>query len=99
MRFDSFAERFQEEEERLYIMHHVLEKVFDGRFIFPPLNRLRRVLDCGYGCASWACAVAEEHPGAEVCHPGHIEARALLFQAFGVTLSRCSLTEFVDSWR
>lgn len=50
-------------------MHGVFEMVFNGRFVFPPLNRLRRVLDCGYGCASWACAVAEQHPGAEVGFP------------------------------
>lgn len=47
-------------------MYGVLNMVFNGRFVFPPLNRLRRVLDCGYGCAAWACAVAEQHPGAEV---------------------------------
>lgn len=39
---------------------------FDNRLIFPPLNRPRRVLECGYGTAAWAIAVAEQYPRAEV---------------------------------
>ncbi len=39
-------------------MHNVLGRVFDGRLVFPPLHRLRRVLEAGYGTAAWANAVA-----------------------------------------
>ncbi|TVY82294.1 Secondary metabolism regulator laeA, partial [Lachnellula suecica] len=50
-----------EEVERSQIMHNVLNRVFDGRLIFPPLTRPRRILDCGYGTASWASEVAEQN--------------------------------------
>lgn len=56
----------QDEIERLQIMHDVLTKTFDSRHIFPPISRPRRILDCGYGTASWASAVADEHPECEV---------------------------------
>lgn len=57
---------WQDEEERLAIQHNVLNKVFDSRLVFPPLARLRKVLDCGYGSATWAAEVAEQFPTAEV---------------------------------
>lgn len=47
-------------------MHELLYRIFDGRLVIVPLNRLRRVLDCGFGCAAWACAVADLYPSAEV---------------------------------
>jgi tRNA G46 methylase TrmB len=47
-------------------MHNVYLRVFDDRLIFPPFNRLRRVLDCGYGSGSWAADVAERNPDCEV---------------------------------
>ncbi|PSS25646.1 hypothetical protein M430DRAFT_48081 [Amorphotheca resinae ATCC 22711] len=56
----------EDEIERLHIMHDVLSRTFDGRLIFPPLPRPRRILDCGYGTASWASEVAEQHPRCEV---------------------------------
>jgi len=61
-----FAPIDENEIERLQIMHNVLCKTFDGRHIFPPLNRPRRILECGYGAASWACEVAEQNPRCEV---------------------------------
>ena len=56
----------QDESERLQILHNVLNRVFDGRLIFPPLTRLRRILECGYGTGGWACEVAEQNPRCEV---------------------------------
>ena len=56
----------QEEAERLEFQHQVLNRVFDNRLIFPPVPRLRRILDCGYGAGSWAVDVAERHPDCEV---------------------------------
>ncbi|KAI9874882.1 MAG: hypothetical protein M1830_009179 [Pleopsidium flavum] len=55
-----------DEEERLGIQHNVLNKTFDGRLVFPPLVRLKKVLDCGYGSASWAAEIAEQFPDSEV---------------------------------
>lgn len=44
--------------------------MFDNRLIFPPLPALRRVLECGFGSASWAIDVAEQFPSCEVrCAP------------------------------
>ncbi|KAI0098212.1 S-adenosyl-L-methionine-dependent methyltransferase [Nemania sp. FL0031] len=40
--------------------------MFDNRFIFPPINSPRRVLDCGFGTGEWALQVAWEHPRCEV---------------------------------
>ncbi|KAJ5175960.1 uncharacterized protein N7482_001837 [Penicillium canariense] len=40
--------------------------LFDDRLIFPPVHRLRRVLDCGHGAASWAIEVAEQYPNCEL---------------------------------
>ena len=56
----------QDEEERLVIQHNVLNRMFDGRLVFPPLVSLEKVLDCGYGSATWAAEVAEQFPASEV---------------------------------
>jgi hypothetical protein len=63
----------QEEAERLDLQHRVFSRVFDGRLIFPPIPRLRRVLDCGYGAGSWAVDVATQYPDCKV-NTGVIEA-------------------------
>lgn len=47
-------------------MHEVFNRVFDNRLIFPPLPTPRRILDCGFGAASWAIDVAEQFPTCEV---------------------------------
>ncbi|KAL3418258.1 UMTA methyltransferase [Phlyctema vagabunda] len=60
-----FAPIDEDETERLRIQHDVLSRCFDGRLVFPPLTRLRRILDCGYGTASWAMEVAEQNPRCE----------------------------------
>ncbi len=59
----------QDETNRLRDQHAVLNMVFDNRLIFPPMNNPRRVLDCGYGTASWAVEVAERHPQCQVRRP------------------------------
>ncbi|KAF8849992.1 UMTA methyltransferase [Acephala macrosclerotiorum] len=56
----------EDEVERLNIFHNVLGRVFDGRLIFPPITRPRRILDCGYGTGAWAAEVAEQFPRCEV---------------------------------
>ncbi|KAL8719288.1 MAG: hypothetical protein Q9225_003690 [Loekoesia sp. 1 TL-2023] len=53
------GETFSEETDRLESQHQVLNIVFDGRLFFPPVQRVRSVLDCGYGAASWGVEVAE----------------------------------------
>lgn len=59
----------QDEIERLIAQHQLLDMVFDGRLIFPPVTNVRNVLDCGYGAASWAIEVADTHPESRVrCH-------------------------------
>jgi ubiquinone/menaquinone biosynthesis C-methylase UbiE len=57
---------YQEEAERLDLQHRVFSRIFDGRLIFPPIPRLRRVLDCGYGTGSWAVDVATQYPDCRV---------------------------------
>lgn len=52
----------QEEIDRLTDQHQILHLVFDEKLIFPPVQRLRDVLDCGYGAASWAIEVADSYP-------------------------------------
>jgi len=61
----------QDEIERIHIENDVLSHTFDNRLVFPPLSRLRRVLDCGFGTASWAYQVAEENPNCEVSASHH----------------------------
>ncbi|KAI0413587.1 S-adenosyl-L-methionine-dependent methyltransferase [Xylaria grammica] len=39
----------EDETLRLRIQHSVLTMMFDNRFIFPPIDAPRRVLDCGFG--------------------------------------------------
>ncbi|OGE53513.1 hypothetical protein PENARI_c007G04567 [Penicillium arizonense] len=56
----------EEEAERLEDEQQVFQRIFDNRLIFPPIRRLRRVLDCGHGSASWAVEVAEQNPSCEV---------------------------------
>ena len=51
-------------------MHDVFLRLFDGRLIFPPISRPRRILDCGFGEASWAVDVAETHPNCQVRRVG-----------------------------
>lgn len=61
-----FAPVDEDEAERLSDMHRIFEAMFDNRLIFPPVLRPRRILDCGYGCGSWAIDVAEQYPNCEV---------------------------------
>ncbi|KAJ5215428.1 uncharacterized protein N7498_001835 [Penicillium cinerascens] len=55
-----------EEAQRLDEQQRVFQRIFDHRLIFPPIRRLRRILDCGHGSASWAVEVAEQHPDCQV---------------------------------
>ena len=52
---------WQEEAYRLETQHRLFNLVFDGRLIFPPVTSPKKVLDCGYGAASWAIELAENH--------------------------------------
>ncbi|CZT00663.1 related to methyltransferase [Rhynchosporium graminicola] len=56
----------EDEIDRLNNFHSVLNRVFDGRLIFPPVHRPRRILDCGCGTGAWASEVAEQNPQCEV---------------------------------
>ncbi|KAL8627445.1 hypothetical protein Q9189_006853 [Teloschistes chrysophthalmus] len=56
----------EEEANRLEAQHQVLDIVFDGKLFFPPVSRVRSVLDCGYGAGSWAVEVAERDPNCTV---------------------------------
>jgi len=57
----------EDEISRLILENDVLNRlVFDGRLIFPPLSRPRRILDCGYGTANWAASVAAQFDRCEV---------------------------------
>lgn len=56
----------------------MLNLVFDERLIFPPVTNPTRVLDCGYGAASWAIEMAENYPSCEVrlshlCHEDDVD--------------------------
>ncbi|CEL01449.1 Putative UMTA methyltransferase family protein [Aspergillus calidoustus] len=62
----SFEPVDEDEAERLELQHRIFSRVFDGRLIFPPIRRLQKVLDCGYGAGSWAIDVAEQNPDCEV---------------------------------
>jgi len=44
----------------------VFRRVFDNRLIFPPVNNPRRILDLGYGDASWSLEVADQHEQCDV---------------------------------
>ncbi|KAK3940647.1 S-adenosyl-L-methionine-dependent methyltransferase [Diplogelasinospora grovesii] len=61
-----FAPVDEDEIERLQYMHQMFNMMFEHRLIFPPITRPRRILDCGYGSASWAVEVAEQYPDCEV---------------------------------
>ena len=74
----------QEEVDRLEAQHRVLNMVFDGRLVFPPITDLHRVLDLGYGSGAWALEVANNHPGCEVRRPSVVD-RALLTHMAQVT--------------
>lgn len=56
----------QEEIDRLTDQHQILNLVFDEKLIFPPIQKPRDVLDCGYGAASWAVEVADSYPECKV---------------------------------
>ncbi|KAL2292650.1 hypothetical protein FJTKL_07756 [Diaporthe vaccinii] len=56
----------EEEAQRLQLFHHVFHILFDRRLIFPPIPNPRRILDCGFGSASWAIDVADSYPRCEV---------------------------------
>lgn len=59
--------RGQEEAQRLQLFHHIFHVLFDKRLIFPsPIPNPRRILDCGFGSASWAIEVADSYPRCEV---------------------------------
>lgn len=45
----------QDETLRLRIQHGVLTMMFDNRFIFPPIDAPRRILDCGFGTGEVRC--------------------------------------------
>jgi hypothetical protein len=47
-------------------MANVLEMLFDGKKIFPPIPRLDYILDLGYGTGKWAIEVAELYPATKV---------------------------------
>ncbi|KAF1983327.1 S-adenosyl-L-methionine-dependent methyltransferase [Aulographum hederae CBS 113979] len=49
----------EEEEERLDQQHRIFTLLFDDELFFPPIEYPRRILDCGYGQASWTNAMAE----------------------------------------
>ncbi|KAJ5907660.1 hypothetical protein N7495_000342 [Penicillium taxi] len=55
-----------EEAQSLDHQQKIFQKIFDDRLVFPPIPRLRRVLDCGHGSASWAVDVAEQYPNCDV---------------------------------
>ncbi|KAL4957131.1 S-adenosyl-L-methionine-dependent methyltransferase [Aspergillus filifer] len=62
----SFEPVDDDEAERLDLQHRIFSRVFDHRLVFPPISRMRRVLDCGYGTGSWAIDVADQNPDCEV---------------------------------
>ncbi|KAL2267536.1 hypothetical protein VTJ83DRAFT_4813 [Remersonia thermophila] len=61
-----FAPVDDDEIDRLQYMHGIFNMMFDNRLLFPPISQPRRILDCGYGCGSWAIDVAEQYPECEV---------------------------------
>ncbi|KAK4465270.1 S-adenosyl-L-methionine-dependent methyltransferase [Cladorrhinum samala] len=61
-----FAPVDEDEVERLVYQHQVFNMMFENRLIFPPIQRPRRILECGSGSGAWAIEVAEEYPECEV---------------------------------
>ncbi|KAI3402125.1 hypothetical protein diail_54 [Diaporthe ilicicola] len=62
-----FAPVDEEEAQRLQLFHHIFHVLFDKRLIFPgPIPNPRRILDCGFGPATWAIEVADSYPRCEV---------------------------------
>ncbi|KAB5540467.1 S-adenosyl-L-methionine-dependent methyltransferase, partial [Coniochaeta sp. 2T2.1] len=55
-----------DEAKRNRIVHEVFNRLFDNRLIFPAMPTPTRILDCGFGTASWAIDVAEQFPSCEV---------------------------------
>ncbi|KAB5576496.1 S-adenosyl-L-methionine-dependent methyltransferase, partial [Coniochaeta sp. 2T2.1] len=55
-----------DEAKRNRIVHEVFNRLFDNRLIFPAMPNPTRILDCGFGTASWAIDVAEQFPSCEV---------------------------------
>jgi hypothetical protein len=66
-------------------MHSMLRTVFDNRLIFPPVSRLKMILECGFGAGDWSVDVAEQYPDAEV------RIQAFLFQTLSATQWRVEL--------
>ncbi|KAM0513853.1 hypothetical protein ACHAPE_007454 [Trichoderma viride] len=60
-----FAPIDEEEIAQLGEMHSMLRTVFDNRLIFPPVSRLKMILECGFGAGDWSVDVAEQYPDAE----------------------------------
>ena len=56
----------QEMEGFLHIQHNLVKGIARDSLIYPPVGRLHKVLDLGYGTGSWAIEVANDYPGAEV---------------------------------
>ncbi|RPB02032.1 S-adenosyl-L-methionine-dependent methyltransferase [Choiromyces venosus 120613-1] len=62
----SFGPIDEYERDRQETQHEIFKLVFDGRLILPPIQNPRKILDCGYGSASWATEVAISYPQCEV---------------------------------
>jgi SAM-dependent methyltransferase len=62
----SFSPVDDEERDRLNRIHEILQLMFAGKLLFPPVSNPRRVLDCGYGSGAWCVGVAEAYPECEV---------------------------------
>ena len=71
------------EAERLENQHLVFGLMFDQRLIFASMTRVRNVLDCGYGTASWAIEVAEAYPDCEVRSSACCPASSKLINKIG----------------
>lgn len=56
----------EEEFQRLNDQHRVYHHIFDSRLVFPPIARLRKAMELGYGSAAWAIELAESRPDCEV---------------------------------
>lgn len=69
----------------------MLRKVFDNRLIFPPVSRLKVILECGFGAGDWSVDVAEQYPDAEV------RIHDLLFQALPLLGERWACIAIIRS--